>query len=79
MQVIQREFADVCFLHQKQHDLSEIVSDETIIIIPAQAPEREADEFLQQREIVIPVLVVLVEGIKLIRTVLQFDHQVVDE
>jgi hypothetical protein len=64
---------------EEQDDLSEIISDERLVRVPTEAPEREPNQFLEKQEVLLLVGVELMEGVQLVRGALQSEDEVVGQ
>lgn len=67
------------FLSKEQYYLSEVITDEAVIRISGQASEWESDEFLEEEEVLLLVVVEFVEGVELVRGRLEPQNQVVSQ
>jgi hypothetical protein len=77
MEVVKAEAGGVCLLRQEEDDLSEVVSDEALVGVAAQTAEGEADEFLQEQEVLLFVVVEFVERVQLVGGAFQPQDEVV--
>jgi hypothetical protein len=64
---------------EEQDDLPEIISDERLVRVPTEAPEREPNQFLEKQEVLLLVGVELMEGVQLVRGALQSEDEVVGQ
>ena len=79
VQVVEAEARGMGLFGEEQDDLSEIISDERLVRVPTEAPEREPNQFLEKQEVLLLVGVELMEGVQLVRGALQSEDEVVGQ
>lgn len=77
MKIVKAEATCVCFFSQEKYDLSEVISDKALIWVSTKTSERESDQFLKQKEVLLLVVIELMERIKLIWSIFKSDNEVI--